>query len=119
MSRTEDEQWELDGALFEAAERGETYRAENLLAAGANVMARDGGQMTPLHSAAVSGNLGVFMLLVQKGADIEAKTVRGKTPLDLANLNGQMEVSTFIMAGKPPAAAAMKTIKFKTPAAAP
>lgn len=116
MTGTNDKQWdELDGPLFEAAEQGLTFRAEQLLAAGANPNARDGGQMTPLHAAAVHGQLEVFQLLLRNGADITAKTVRGRTPLQLAEMNDSTDIISYSLHIKGAAAPVpvMKTLKLK------
>ena len=43
-----------------------------MLAAGAEVMWHDVSGLTPLHSAAWSGSVGVIPLLVDAGADIDA-----------------------------------------------
>lgn len=97
MTDASDPQWDLlDGPLFEAAEKGLAYQAKQLLIKGANPNARDGGQMTPLHAAAIHGELEVFRLLLDNGADITAKTVRGKTALELADTNGNTDVVVFI-----------------------
>jgi ankyrin repeat protein len=111
-----DAQWEkLDGPLFEAVESGCEWQAKQLLTAGANPNATDGGKMTPLHSAAVYGHIGIFRLLIDNGADITAKTVRGKTALDLAELNGKMDIVGYY-ADKPhlaPPVEVMSALKFK------
>jgi ankyrin repeat protein len=116
MTRTNDKQWdELDGPLFEAAENGEVFRAQQLLTAGANPNARDGGQMTPLHSAAVHGQLDVFKLLLRNGADITAKTVRGRTPIELAEMNDSMDIISYSLhiKGAAPPVPVMKPLKLK------
>ena len=38
---------------------------------------------TPLHSAAMGGHKEVIELLIASGADVNVKTKRGRTPLDL------------------------------------
>ncbi|TAL31389.1 MAG: ankyrin repeat domain-containing protein [Alphaproteobacteria bacterium] len=116
MTSTHDKQWdELDGPLFEAAENGEVFRAQQLLAAGANPNARDGGRMTPLHAAAVHGHLDIFRLLLANGADITATTVRGRTPLQLAEMNDHTDIIGFSLHIKNAAAPVpvMKTLKLK------
>ena len=40
--------------------------------------------MTPLHSAAWYGHTAIAEMLLEKGADVNARDVNGKTPLQLA-----------------------------------
>jgi ankyrin repeat protein len=47
------------------------------------VNAKDGGGWTPLYYAAVSGRKEVAELLITGGADVNAKSDDGKTPLDM------------------------------------
>jgi ankyrin repeat protein len=112
----EDKQWDLlDGPLFEAVEQGLAYQVKQLLIAGANPNALAGGQMTPLHTAAVHGELEVFRLLLDNSADITAKTVRGKTPLQLAEQNRQEHIVSFIrnLTGTAPRVPVMRALTFK------
>jgi ankyrin repeat protein len=53
--------------------------------------------MTPLHFAARGGNEGVVQLLVDAGADIDAKTVAGKTALALAEEEGHPKVMDILL----------------------
>jgi ankyrin repeat protein len=56
-----------------------------LLAAGANVNAKDGGRgLTALHEAARWGWNDVVRFLVEHGADVHATDIRGMTPVDSA-----------------------------------
>lgn len=41
------------------------------------------GGVTPLHAAALNGNIRLAELLIAKGADVNAKAVGGNTPLHL------------------------------------
>lgn len=58
--------------------------AVRLLASGASVNARGLDDDTPLHDASSNGHVRLVKLLVEKGADINVKNKRGKTPLDVA-----------------------------------
>lgn len=76
-------------ALHEAAFSGCPDEARPLLKAGAVVDARDRDELTPLHYVAgypdaADEHRAVAELLVLSGADVNARTQSGKTPLDLA-----------------------------------
>ena len=51
---------------------------------GGDLEAKDGEEWTPLHVACNSGNFNSIVLLVDKGANIKAKTIMGYTPIYLA-----------------------------------
>ncbi len=71
-----------DKWLFGAVEVNDVKGAREKLAEGADVNARDAGGMTPLMWAAVRGHLDMVQLLVEKGAQVNAKdTFIGNTPL--------------------------------------
>jgi ankyrin repeat protein len=66
-------------ALFLACEKGHKAVVELLIARGANVNAPTAiGRRTPLHSAATPE---IAKLLIEKGADVNARAVGGLTPL--------------------------------------
>lgn len=71
----------LDQALMDAAEKGGEEAVARLLAAGADVNAKDKSGATPLHEAARRGHTGAVRLLVEAGADVHAKNGRGATGL--------------------------------------
>jgi ankyrin repeat protein len=50
-----------------------------------------GGRGTPLHEAARSGNVAIIRLLLQNGADRSIRDPDGKTPLELAGENQQVQ----------------------------
>jgi ankyrin repeat protein len=58
--------------------------AEALLAAGAGIDVRDANGRTALHYAAAAGYTDVAKLLVDRGADVNAKDVDGVTPAEAA-----------------------------------
>ena len=62
-----------------------------MLAAGADIMARDEGGWTPLHSAAGFGTTANIQTLLDAGADAKAKEKEGKTPWDLAQENEDLK----------------------------
>jgi hypothetical protein len=43
---------------------------------------------TPLHAAAASGSVGVALILMESGAEVDARNSYGNTPLHIACLNG-------------------------------
>nr|CAB3267899.1 ZF(DHHC)-4 zinc finger protein [Phallusia mammillata] len=49
---------------------------------------------TPLHWACLAQNTNVIMLLVQAGADLDAKNNRGETPLDIARVKKNVWISS-------------------------
>ena len=63
---------------------------------GANVNARMQGT-TPLHLASKYGRSDVARLLIERGAEVEAKDSRGRTPLQLASAEGQDEVVDLLL----------------------
>jgi ankyrin repeat protein len=67
-----------------------------LVAAGADVNARQQGGFTPLHEAAHSGYLDIARLLLEHGADPRATSEAGKTPADIARERGHAEVSALL-----------------------
>jgi ankyrin repeat protein len=48
--------------------------------------------MSPLHHAASSNRLQIVQLLLDRGADVNAKDHNGRTPLHVASLEGEMQV---------------------------
>lgn len=70
--------------LHLAAEAGHCEIAECLIAAGADVNARDPGNTTPLHLAIHYGRKAMVELLLASGADVNARGVFGQTPLQEA-----------------------------------
>ena len=75
--------------LHYAAQRGHVRAAELLVAAGADVNARDNdrNRLTPLHWAAIYGHSKVVVLLLEHKADRTAKDWDGRTPLSHAISN--------------------------------
>ena len=53
---------------------------ELLISKGADVNATDVNTSTPLHFAAISGDIEVVQLLLANGANVNARTVRGTYP---------------------------------------
>jgi ankyrin repeat protein len=78
--------------FFAAAESGNVQEVDRLLAAGADVNARDSQGETPLFYASFSGSKEVAELLLAHGADINAPDREGLTPLHAAAYQGRREV---------------------------
>jgi ankyrin repeat protein len=70
--------------LHQAASDNKTTEAKRLLAAGADVNARDIDGSTPLHYAARAFGADVIPVLLAAGADINARDKDGATPLHVA-----------------------------------
>jgi hypothetical protein len=73
-------------ALHAAVRNGHRTIVEVLIAAGANVDARDRYMRTPLHFAARGGGADVAEVLIANGADVNARGLIGQTPLLIARL---------------------------------
>jgi uncharacterized protein len=83
----------LHAALADKQEDPALELAALLLAAGADVNARQHGGFIPLHAAAQNGHARVADLLIGHGADTAARTDDGKTPADLAAEHGHTEIA--------------------------
>ena len=80
------------------ANGGDSRIATALVAAGADVNAKQRHGWTPLHGAAHSGDRELVALLLARGADPDVKHQEGKTALDLARENGHVEVVKLLEA---------------------
>ena len=74
--------------------------AEFLISAGAdvNLPANNSLQVYPLHSAVAAKNISIARLLLQHGADVNAKQMSGITPLHSAAHNGQTAMVELLLA---------------------
>ncbi|MGB6340817.1 MAG: ankyrin repeat domain-containing protein [Candidatus Aminicenantaceae bacterium] len=83
--------------LHAAAGKGNIEVAEVLIRNGAELEARlSQNQNTPLHLAVRNNHKAAVALLIDKGADVNAKSKRGETPLDLAISNGHKELAEIL-----------------------
>lgn len=74
------------------ADGGHADIAKALVAAGADVNAKQRHGWTPLHGAADSGSVELVELLLARGADPDATHQEGKTALDIAREKGHADV---------------------------
>ena len=85
-------------ALHLAADRGDAVLAKALIAARANPNLKENGHgMTPLHMAAARGHTELVRLLIASGADRQARSSVGATPLMMASNKGQ-RAAAFLLA---------------------
>ena len=71
-----------------------------LIAAGANVNAKEDEGQVPLHNAAIKGNIPVISMLIAAGADVNARQHYNQTPLHEAAEGGKaVAISVLIAAG--------------------
>ena len=77
--------------LHSAVAGGHLAVAQALLAAGADVNARQSDDFTPLHGAAQNGQAEMIQLLLDYGADREAPSASGKRARDFAVESGNEE----------------------------
>jgi len=73
-----------DGTIWSAASVGDLPQVERLLQQGIKVDERDNGGKTPLHYAVQSKNVKLVRLLIERGADVNAKVSGNVTPLMLS-----------------------------------
>ncbi|MFQ5937799.1 MAG: ankyrin repeat domain-containing protein [Acidiferrobacterales bacterium] len=86
----------LADPLHDAARKGDLDQVKQLIAAGANVNAKDKNGITPLHSAAVGNHREVAQALIASGADVNSKTNNGMAPLHLATFWGHAEMVALL-----------------------
>ena len=82
--------------LHKAAEYGTAEAIDALVAAGADVEARDKDDWTPLHWAAGYGTVENINVLLDAGADVAARTKYGRTPADMAKNNHKLRGSKVL-----------------------
>ena len=77
-------------------ENNEPEIIDLLVKSGANVNAQDAEGFTPLHMAAIHGNLKIVKKLVDLEADVNIVTTDGKNAAELAHLNEEMEIEEYL-----------------------
>lgn len=94
------------GEIHEAARKGDLKKVTELLAenpglVNARITSSEDGAMykkTPLHFASEFGHKEIVKLLIDKKADIDAKTAFGYTPLHFAAMAGRKNVAELLIA---------------------
>ena len=77
-------------------ENNEPEIIDLLVKSGANVNAQDAEGFTPLHMAAIHGNLKIVKKLVDLEADVNIATTDGKNAAELAHLNEELEIEEYL-----------------------
>ena len=80
-----------------AIKRDDFLIVEALIAAGADVNAKNKFGEAPLHMAAVRGYQEIASLLIAQGANVNAKDERGLTPLHAAAWSGHKETVALLI----------------------
>ena len=84
--------------LMHAALKGDFATAKALLAAGANIAARNGDGNNALWLACVEQNVDMLDLLIDAGIDIDNRNENGATALMFAASSGRTEVVAMLLA---------------------
>jgi ankyrin repeat protein len=84
--------------LLQAAARGDSTAVRKLIAAGADVKARDSGGRTALLLATHGNHVDVARLLIAAGADVNAKDGIEDSPFLYAGAEGRLEILRLTLA---------------------
>ena len=76
--------------------QGSNFVLQTLLDNGADIEGKDADGNTCLHHCAQTENVDRAKFLIRHGAKTQAKNNRGQTPLDIAKLNSQPRMITFL-----------------------
>lgn len=91
---------DLNTQLLNAAKDGDTSRCLELLTLGADVEASRVSSSIlfgPLHAAASHGHVLTCQALLERGADINARTTYGNTPLHQAVTHSQIPICALLL----------------------
>jgi ankyrin repeat protein len=83
--------------LMSLSRAGDVERVSFLLKVGADMGARDGRGLTPLHWASERGHEPVVRLLLDRGADVGVRTTTGWTALHIASRKGREPVVRLLL----------------------
>ncbi len=84
--------------LHWAVYHNDLAQVQRLLAAGADVNARNDYQSTPLSEAAVIGNVKVLRKLLAAGADVESRNADGQTALMILARSSNVDAAKLLLA---------------------
>ena len=94
---------EVELSLIEAARKGNIEAVKKHIANGKqdffnsiDVNAADVLDKTALYYAAAWGRIQIVELLIANGADVNTKSVTGRTPLDIANKNNKSKIADLL-----------------------
>ncbi|KAI1169447.1 ankyrin repeat-containing domain protein [Nemania sp. FL0916] len=90
-------QWDLDGALLQAAYRGSMTVVELLLNKGANANATSDKLGQALSLAASRGHTDIVELLLDRGVDVNAQHYRWGSALEAAAFSGHLRILRLLM----------------------
>lgn len=81
-----------DKVLWLAALDGDEDTVKAAVNGGVTSRLANENGLTLLHAAAMGGHLALVKFLVENGAGVDRKKVKGETPLFIASANGRVEV---------------------------
>lgn len=82
--------------MIRVAAEGQHYRVQNLLSEGASVNHRDRENCTALYRAVLSGRFKVVELLINSGADVNARPDGWEYPLEIAKDKGYTAIAALL-----------------------
>lgn len=85
-----------DSRIIEITDEGDLEGLLKLIDQGVNVNATDKWDWTALHMAAYGGYDEMARVLIEEGADLDARTVDNETPKELAEIKGHAGVVRII-----------------------
>jgi len=85
-----------DIRILEAADAGDLETMLKLISQKTNLQTTDKWDWTALHMAAYGGYDEMTKVLIEEGADLNARTVDDETPRDLAEIKGRIKVVRII-----------------------
>ena len=86
--------------IFEAAEKGNLMRVNELITAGVDVNKENNGGWTPISIAADKGYIDIVNALITVGADVNKVTNTGLTPLILAADKGYIDIVNILITAR-------------------
>lgn len=87
---------ELNKKLLEAIKKSDVQLVQKLVKKGADINFKDKNGSTPLHYAAVYGNMKIVKYLVKNGADVCARNNKGVDPFSYAFRRKHFKVAKYL-----------------------